>query len=67
MTNAYIEIMTLLEQHDNPIMTVHPDGSSFTVGYKPIIPRWGVAILRGLAELLEPNPPETNTPEGYIV
>ena len=67
MPNAYFEIMILLEQDNNPIQFVHPDGTPLTVGRLVPIPDWGVAILRGLAELLEPNPPDAKPMEGYEI
>ncbi len=68
VTRAYIEIASLLEQHDHPIQMQQADGTPFTVGRTPRIPEYGVAILRGLEELLRDEdtwPPDI--PEGYVV
>ncbi len=67
-TRAYIEIASMLEQFDHPITHVRPDGTSFTISRIGRIPEYGVAILRGLEELLrdeETWPPDY--PEGYVV
>ena len=50
-TEAYVEIMTVLEQYENPIMAKRADGSDYPVELMHI-PRWGVAVLHALAELL---------------
>ena len=66
-TRAYQDIATLLEQHDHPIIHMRPDGTHFTTGRQVKIPAYGVAILRGLEELLRDEdtwPPDT--PEGYV-
>ncbi len=57
----------MLEQVDHPIHALKPDGTEFTIPRQHRIPDYGVAILRGLEELLRDEdtwPPDH--PEGYV-
>ncbi len=72
-SRAYTQIAILLEQEDHPIQQVMPDGTRFTIPRQNRIPDYGVAILRGLEELLreeEDDDPENlwlhATPEGSV-
>ena len=50
-TEAYVEIMTTLEQFENPIMAKRADGSDYPIELMHI-PKWGVTVLHALAEVL---------------
>ena len=68
MSKAYVEILSLLEKHDNPNQHLYSDGFTFDVPRTGIIPQWAVVILHALAELLEPevdDPSQIGYNHGY--